>query len=105
MSVYMVVVAQMPERKPGSARSEYSSAVAELVKKYGGEYLVRGGPAEILEGIWPDRQRLVISRWPDIETANAFWNSEEYQTEVKPLRDGLGILNVWAVAGLDDGEE
>ena len=94
MSVYMVIIGQIPERQPGQPRSEYGTEVAKLVEEYGGEYVVRGGPTAMLEGEWLDRQRLVISRWPDMETAKAFWNSAEYQDRIKPLRAGMGIFDV-----------
>lgn len=92
MAVYMVAIAQIPNRESG--RSPYGTAVGKLVAKYGGKYVARGGPVQLLEGEWGDRQRLVISRWPDLETVNRFWNSKEYQEEVKPLRDGMGIFDV-----------
>ena len=36
---------------------------------------------------------MVISEWPDKETAKRFWNSAEY-AEVKKLREGIADCQV-----------
>lgn len=71
----------------------YRAIVPELVARFGGTYIVRGGKGETLEGSspWP--------RWHVIQFGNAeqirlFWNSEEYQN-LKHLRDG--VVSVRAV--------
>ena len=60
------VIAQLNVTDPeGFAR--YRDAVTEMVARYGGKDLVRGGATECLEGTWPasrrqDRLRRVA--WP-----------------------------------------
>jgi uncharacterized protein (DUF1330 family) len=44
--------------------TEYTAKVPALIAQYGGEYLVRGGEFEVLEGDWRPH-RLVIFRFPD----------------------------------------
>jgi uncharacterized protein (DUF1330 family) len=56
---------------------EYSSYVPDTIAKYGGQFLVRGGAAEILEGEWPQRRRVLIE-FPSVEAARQWWNSTEY---------------------------
>jgi uncharacterized protein (DUF1330 family) len=89
---YLVVVCHLPEFTP--AVLEYSRRVAELVPRFGGEYLMRGCPAAVLEGEWSARARLVVSRWPTRTALEEFWHSTEYQQSVKPLRAGTGIYDV-----------
>ena len=43
--------------------------------------------------MWNDRA-CVISRWPSLEAAKDFWNSQEYQEVLKPLRDNTGLYEV-----------
>lgn len=92
MAVYMVVIAQLPE--VNEKVIEYGQKTAPLMRRYGGEYLLRGGPVKVLEGEWPARRRMVVSKWPDMASLDAFWNSEEYQTVNKPIRKGTGIYDV-----------
>jgi uncharacterized protein (DUF1330 family) len=91
-AVYMLVLAQLagaPDR--GSA---YAKAVAALVPQYGGQYLVRGGPARVVEGEWLTRMRVVLTAFPSLQAATDFWFSDTYQKDVKPLRDGTGLYDV-----------
>ena len=55
----------------------YKAAVAPTVAQHGGEYLVRGGQYEVLEGTWPER-RMVVLRFPSVEQARRWYDSEEY---------------------------
>ena len=66
---------------------QYMAEAPALVKAYGGEYLVRGGRHETLEGQWQP-QRLALLRFPSYEQAKAFYDNSDYVPRVKPLRDG-----------------
>ena len=60
---------------------EYKNYVAKasgIVAKYGGEYLVRGGDYECVEGEWK-LPRTVVVKFPSYEKALEFYNSEEYK--------------------------
>jgi len=73
-----------------SDRERYQRYMAEapaVVKSFGGEYLVRGGRHETLEGDWQPH-RLALLRFPSYAQAKAFYETSEYATRVKPLRDG-----------------
>jgi len=73
---------------------EYAALVPDTVKQYGGEFLVRGGEYEVLEGQWPER-RVVVLRFPSVEQAKRWYDSAEY-AEPKKIRQsaarGDGIL-------------
>ncbi|RME67621.1 MAG: DUF1330 domain-containing protein [Alphaproteobacteria bacterium] len=97
MAAYLVVLAEVTD--PVGFR-DYAAAAADLVARFGGRYLVRGGPGgECLEGDWPDARKLVISEWPDLDTARRFWHSPEYR-EVKTLRAGKAHVAVRLVDGV-----
>jgi uncharacterized protein (DUF1330 family) len=56
------------------------------VKAAGGEYLVRGGRHETLEGDWQPH-RVAVLRFPSYERAKAFYDSETYR-QVRSKRAG-----------------
>ena len=94
MTAYLVVQAKLTD--PIRFRS-YSDIVPQLVKDFGGEYIVLGGDNEVLEGGW-NGARLVIHRWPDMKSAKLFWNSPQYR-EAKKLREGTGQFKVMLLEG------
>ncbi|MEM9500485.1 MAG: DUF1330 domain-containing protein [Pseudomonadota bacterium] len=98
MPAYMIVTAAIHDRD--KFVSGYGVAAAELIAKFGGEYLLRGPGAECLEGDFGDGASMVISKWPDREAIKTFWNSPEY-AEVKKLREGLADVQVLLIEGPD----
>ena len=60
---------------------KYVPLAAAAVEQYGGEFLARGGEAVQMEG--EGRSRNVLIRFVDIETAKAFYLSDEYQAALK----------------------
>jgi len=91
MPAYMIVTAKIADRD--AFISGYGAAAGALVAKHGGKYILRGPGAELLEGEFGDGASMVISEWPDKETAKAFWNSPEYG-EAKTLREGIADCQV-----------
>jgi uncharacterized protein (DUF1330 family) len=76
----------------------YKEASPAAVASGGGRFVARGGELAVLEGEWQP-SRLVILEFPDLETAERWYASEDYQ-EAKKLRDGAAQLNMVAVEGL-----
>ena len=64
----------------------YMAAAPAAVKAAGGEYLVRGGKHETLEGDWQPH-RVAMLRFPSYEQAKAFYDAELY-TEARKHRAG-----------------
>jgi len=91
MPAYMIVTAKIADRD--AFISGYGAAAGALVAKFGGRYILRGPGAELLEGDFGDGASMVISEWPDKDTAKAFWDSPEY-TEAKKLREGIADCQV-----------
>lgn len=76
--------------------SGYAPAAAKLVDKFGGKYVLRAPGAQHLEGSIPDGASVVISEWPDHQSARRFWDSPEYK-EAKALREGIADAHVMLI--------
>jgi uncharacterized protein (DUF1330 family) len=92
----MIVLAQVHDRP--RFMEGYAAAAAKLVEQFGGRYVLRAPGAATLEGVLPERQSVVISEWPDLAAARAFWDSPEYR-EVAKLREGICDAQVLLVEG------
>lgn len=94
MSVYLIAFPKVTDLQ---RFGEYIKAVADVVAKYDGKYLVRGGEIKMLEGIAPP-ERAVVIEFPDMQRGEAFYNSPEYR-EVKKLREGAATATLVLVEG------
>ena len=74
MAVYSIVHVDVTDAE---AYGKYAEIAGPAVKKYGGEFLARGGKTLVKEG--SARARNVIIRFPDWEAAETFYDSPEYQ--------------------------
>lgn len=70
---------------------EYKKLTPETLKPFQGEFLLRGNPVEVLEGVW-EEDRLVILAFPTKELAKAWYTSEAYQ-EAKAIRKGAAQVS------------
>jgi len=65
---------------------KYMAEAPACVKAYGGEYIVRGGRHEPLEGDWRPH-RMALLRFPSYDQAKAFYEQGPY-AQVRKLREG-----------------
>ena len=65
---------------------QYMAAAPATVKAYGGEYVIRGGRFEALEGGWQPA-RVAMLKFPSYERARAWYDSEQYRA-VRARRAG-----------------
>lgn len=91
MAVYQVAIVKIENRTSGLM--EYVKKSAEIVAKYGAEYLVRGPADTVLEGEYLQGRAVIVSKWPSMEKVKEFWNSADYQA-AKVLREGSGVYDV-----------
>ncbi|MFF0576881.1 DUF1330 domain-containing protein [Streptosporangium saharense] len=82
MTAYMI--AKVKATGDEAELAEYRAQVEATLEPYGGRYLVRGGPVEVLEGD-PEPGRIVVVEFPDAESARAWNDSPEYR-RIAPLR-------------------
>lgn len=77
---------------------KYLEGAPPIIAKYGGRYIVRGGPLEVLEGS-PDDRRTVIVEFESMEKAKAFFQDPEYR-KVREFRlGGVADYDVLLVDG------
>jgi uncharacterized protein (DUF1330 family) len=76
---------------------EYAKLAGPATQKYGGKFLVRGGAKTVLEGQVPF-SRIVVTEFPDVETAKRFYDSVEYQA-AREKRLGAADFNMMVVEG------
>jgi uncharacterized protein (DUF1330 family) len=97
MPAYIIVESKVsdPELFKG-----YMAAAPAVVKAFGGEYLVRGGRTEVLEGDW-NPPRVTVLRYASFEQAKAMYDSPGY-TDARQLRHGAtAMFNMVLVEGVD----
>jgi uncharacterized protein (DUF1330 family) len=84
MAAYIVATVRITD----PARfAEYGKAIAGLSEQHGGQAVVKGPVAEVLEGEGLVGERVVVSRFPDADAARAYIASAQYQT-ARAQRDG-----------------
>ena len=66
------------------AYKEYVGNVKPIAEQFGGEYIVRGGTNQVVEGNWQYSRNVVI-KFPSYEKALEWYNSKEYQP-IKQIR-------------------
>ncbi|PVZ51281.1 DUF1330 domain-containing protein [Phaeobacter sp. JL2872] len=71
---------------------EYFAKIPKVVEAHSGEFLVRGGEPEMMEGSDPLPDAAFILEFPDRAHAQRFWNSDEFQ-RLAILRRSGSTLN------------
>lgn len=64
------------------AWEDYRRRAAPAIARYGGEYLVRGAPAQVVEADWPPDepppQIVIVVEFPTMAAMTAWYESPEY---------------------------
>ena len=93
---YLIVEMQISDPEQ---YKQYMAVAPAAVAAAGGEYLVRGGRHETLEGDWQPA-RIAMLRFPSFEQAKAFYDSEMYRL-ARTKRDGATeFFNLILVEGV-----
>jgi len=95
MSAYMIVNVDV---RDAVEYEEYKSKVPGLIRKHGGEYLVRGGNFAVVEGNWKPK-RLVVLRFPDRAAAQSLYNDPDY-SPLKSVRRRASETEIVIVEGV-----
>jgi uncharacterized protein (DUF1330 family) len=74
---------------------EYKKLTPGSVEAYGGKFVIRGNPVQVLEGEWK-YDRMVMLEFPSKEIALEWYNSEEYQIARK-IREKASSANFFIV--------
>ena len=78
---------------------QYMAAAPAAVAAAGGEYLVRGGRHEALEGDWQP-SRIAMLRFPSYEGAKAFYDDEMYRAARDKRAGATAFFNMVLVEGV-----
>jgi len=98
MTAYLIAMMDVDD---GAAYEEYREKVPAMIAKHGGDYVVRGGVADVVEGTWP-AGRIVVLEFPDYAAAQAFFADPEYQP-IAAIRHRTATSHIWLVDGVPDG--
>jgi uncharacterized protein (DUF1330 family) len=96
MAAYVIYQAEVTDPEQ---YERYREKAGPAVFAGGGEYLVRGGEVDHLEGE-PPLGRTVVAKFASMEAARAWYDGVIYQ-EAKALREGAVLANVYIVDGVD----
>lgn len=96
MSAYIIVDMQISNMEQ---YKQYMADAPAAVAAFGGEYLVRGGRFETLEGSWQPA-RLAMLRFPSFDQAKAFYDSEQYRQARAKRAGATDFFNLVLVEGV-----
>jgi uncharacterized protein (DUF1330 family) len=96
MSAYIIVDMQISDM---DQYKQYMADAPAAVKAAGGEYLVRGGRFEVMEGQWQPA-RLAMLRFPSFEQAKAFYDGEMYRQARAKRAGATEFFNMVLVEGV-----
>ncbi len=95
MSAYLICDVDIRDKE----RYEiYKRDVPAIISRHGGEYLVRGGGHEVIEGSW-NPVRIVLFKFPDRAAIHAFFADPDYQP-LAALRHEIAESSLVAVDGI-----
>jgi uncharacterized protein (DUF1330 family) len=92
------VIAEIRVTNPGGYEP-YRPLAAASIARHGGRFLARGGKTVLLEGT-PAPERVVVIEFPDVATAQRWYQSDEYQSALK-IRQAASQGRVILVEGAD----
>lgn len=92
MAGYVVAIARIDTMTDGL--KEYIGKAADLSVEHGAEYVVRGPAKDVLEGDYLSGRSVVVSKFETLAKAEAYYHSDAYQNDIKPLREGSGVYDV-----------
>ena len=79
--------------------NQYIKATPDIIAKYGGRFIVRGGETVTFEG--PEETwRIVVIEFTDLDKAKEFYHSPEY-ADAKKIRAGAAEAQFIAISGIE----
>lgn len=77
----------------------YMAEAPATVEAAGGEYVVRGGRSETLEGTWQPA-RLAMLKFPSVEAAKAWYDGERYRAARATRAGATSVFDMVVVEGV-----
>lgn len=82
-----------------AAYEDYKAKARPIIERHGGEYVARGGRLEVLEDELWTPSRLVVVRFPDMESARAFAEDPDY-APIRAIRQRAAKTTLAIVEGV-----
>jgi uncharacterized protein (DUF1330 family) len=95
-TAYIIVDMQISDMEQ---YKQYMAVAPAAVAAAGGEYLVRGGKFEALEGQW-NPKRVAMLRFPSYDKAKAFYDGEMYRAARAKRKGATEFFNMVLVEGV-----
>jgi uncharacterized protein (DUF1330 family) len=95
-AAYIIVDMQISDMEQ---YKQYMAEAPAAVKAAGGEYLVRGGRFEVMEGQWQPA-RVAMLRFPSFDKAKAFYDGEMYKAARAKRAGATQFFNMILVEGV-----
>ena len=95
-AAYIIVDMQITDMEQ---YKQYMAAAPAAVAAAGGEYLVRGGRFEVMEGNWQPA-RVAMLRFPSFDKAKAFYDGELYRQARAKRASATQFFNMILVEGV-----
>jgi uncharacterized protein (DUF1330 family) len=95
MAAYIIVQVDVKDPETYDA---YRKQVLPTIEAFGGEFVVRGGAQEVLEGEWP-YPRCVVLKFKDAATAKA-WHASDLYAPLLKMRQSASKGNMIVVDGV-----
>jgi uncharacterized protein (DUF1330 family) len=95
MAAYVIYQAEVLDAE---RYEKYKPLAAESIRQAGGNYIVRGGDVDALEGE-PPAGRTVVVEFPDRATALEWYRGGAY-AEARELRKGAATARMYVVDGV-----
>jgi uncharacterized protein (DUF1330 family) len=92
------VIVEMKVSDPEQYK-QYMAAAPATIKDHGGEYLVRGGRHEALEGDWQPA-RVAVLKFPSYEQAKAWYDEGSYRRVREKRTGATEYFNMILVEGV-----
>lgn len=92
MAAYLISLCKITN--PHDNFKKYIKISEDMLKQHGGSYVVRGPADSIYEGDYLNGAVVIIAKFESMDKLKGFVESEAYQKDAKPLREGSGIYDV-----------
>jgi len=96
-SYYLIVDVRVDD---ADGYKKYMAGAKPLAESFGGEYLVRGGAFQVMEGDYFQPRRLVVARFPSKQACDSFYHSPEYQ-KLREIRLPVSDMVMVGVEGFE----
>jgi uncharacterized protein (DUF1330 family) len=102
MSAYLISQVEVLD---GDAWENYRTRAAQAIAEFGGEYVVRGALADVIEADWPQQepppQTLIVARFPSMKALRDWYASPQY-ADAFAFRPAAVKRRMIFVAGIDE---